>query len=154
MYLVRAAQVEILADDLLEEHPPGQRTVQHLGQGELGLQDGEVVEVARLLVFSAERVRQAVQPLAQEAIDVAGRQGIADLLGTLGVCTGEQAIVQGGEGYPLLGQLPLEVLVPVEAELHGVGEVGAALQEEGAEVPVDAVEVVVVDQGAGADDPG
>ena len=36
--LVGAAGVEVVADDLLEEHPPGDRPVEHLGQGELGLQ--------------------------------------------------------------------------------------------------------------------
>ena len=37
--LVGAADVEVVADDLLEEDPAGRRFVQHLGQGELGLQD-------------------------------------------------------------------------------------------------------------------
>ena len=30
--LVGAADVEVVADDLFEEHPPGHRPVQHLGQ--------------------------------------------------------------------------------------------------------------------------
>ena len=42
----------------------------------------------------------------------------------------------------------------VEAELGGVREVGAELEEEGAEVSVAAVEVVNVDHGGGVDDPG
>jgi len=37
--LVRAADVEVVADQLLEEDPPAHRGVQHLGEGELGLQD-------------------------------------------------------------------------------------------------------------------
>ena len=37
--LVGAADVEVVADDLFEEHPPRDRRVEHLGQGELGLQD-------------------------------------------------------------------------------------------------------------------
>ena len=37
--LVGAAGVEVVADDVLEEHPSGDRAVQDLGQGELGLQD-------------------------------------------------------------------------------------------------------------------
>src|SRR5579863_1156843 len=35
--LVRAADVEVVADDLLEEDPPGGRPAQDLGEGELGL---------------------------------------------------------------------------------------------------------------------
>jgi hypothetical protein len=69
--------------------------------------------------------------LRKEAIDVAGSQGIADLLGTLGISTGEQPVVQGGEGDPLLGLLPLEVLVPVEAQLRVVGKVGADFRKKG-----------------------
>ena len=37
--LVRAADVQVVADDLLEEDPPGGRPARHLGEGELGLQD-------------------------------------------------------------------------------------------------------------------
>ena len=48
--LVRAADVEVVADHLLEEDPPGDRRVEHLGQGELGLQDRQVVAVAGGLV--------------------------------------------------------------------------------------------------------
>ena len=44
--------------------------------------------------------------------------------------------------------------MPVEAELGGVGEVRAELEEEGTEVPVHAVEVGVVDQRGRAHDPG
>ena len=44
--LVRAADVEIVPDDLLEEDPPGGRCVQDVGEGELGLQDGQLVAVA------------------------------------------------------------------------------------------------------------
>ena len=44
--LVGAADVEVVADDLLEEDPTRDRFVQHLGQRELGLQDRDVVAVA------------------------------------------------------------------------------------------------------------
>ena len=43
--LVRPADVEVVADDLFEEDPPGHRPVQHLGQGELGLQDRNLIPV-------------------------------------------------------------------------------------------------------------
>jgi hypothetical protein len=36
--LIGAADVEVVADDLLEEDPTRDRSVEHLGQGELGLQ--------------------------------------------------------------------------------------------------------------------
>src|SRR5206468_570098 len=49
---------------------------------------------------------------------------------------------------------PLGVLVAVDAQLGVVGEVRAELQEEGAKVLIEAVEVEVVDHGRGLDDPG
>jgi hypothetical protein len=48
--LVGAADVEVLADDLLEEDAAGDRLVEDLGEGELRLQDGDVVAVAGLAV--------------------------------------------------------------------------------------------------------
>ena len=45
---------------------------------------------------------------------------------------------------PPLGQLPLQILVPVDAQLGVVREVRAELQEERPEVLVDGVEVVVI----------
>ena len=76
--LVGAADVEVVADDLLEEDPPGHRLVQHLGQGELGLQDRDVVAVAGGPVGGAERVRQDGQPLAQQRVDLLGSELVAD----------------------------------------------------------------------------
>jgi len=62
--LVGAAQVEVVPDHVLEEQPAGHGSVEHLGQGELGLQDRELVAVAGGPVGRAERVRQDRQPLA------------------------------------------------------------------------------------------
>jgi hypothetical protein len=39
VHLVRAADVEVVADQLLEEDPPGDRPVQGHGRGELDLLD-------------------------------------------------------------------------------------------------------------------
>ena len=64
------------------------------------------------------------------------------MLQSTGVGAAQDAVVQGLEGDPFLGQLSLDVLVAVDAELGVVGEVGAELEEERAEVLVDAVEVV------------
>jgi hypothetical protein len=44
---VGTAQIEVVADDLFEEDPPGDWLVEHLGQGELRLQDGDVVDGLR-----------------------------------------------------------------------------------------------------------
>ena len=40
-----AADVDVVADDFFEEHPARHRPVKGLGEGELGLQDRDVVAV-------------------------------------------------------------------------------------------------------------
>jgi len=56
--LVGPAKVEVVADQLFEERPTGQRTIQHLGQGELGLQDRQLVAQAGVDVCQGERARR------------------------------------------------------------------------------------------------
>jgi hypothetical protein len=62
--LIGSADVEVVADDLLEEHPPRHRLVEHLGQGELDLQDRQVVAVSRVAIGGGEWMRQSGQPFA------------------------------------------------------------------------------------------
>lgn len=143
--LVRAADVEVVPDHLLEEDPPAHRLVQHLGEGELRLQDRHLVAVARGPVRWGERVRQAGQPLAQQRIDRLGAEPVADLLQGGHVGDGGEAVAQRREGGTGLGGLALGPVVAVDAQLGGVGEVPGELQEERPEVAVDAVEVPLVD---------
>jgi hypothetical protein len=79
-HLIGPAEVEVLADHLLEEQAPVDGLGEHLGQGELGLQDRDVVAVAGLAACTGERMRQQAQPLAQKAVDLFCRQVVADLL--------------------------------------------------------------------------
>jgi len=55
--VVGASNVEVLADHLLEEHPARQRPIKHLGEGELGLQDRDVIAVAGPAIGARKRVR-------------------------------------------------------------------------------------------------
>ena len=151
--LAGAADVQVLADDLLEEGASGHGPVRHLRQCELDLQDRRGVAVAGSTVTPIKRVRQSCQPLAQQAVDLLVVQAIADALQRLGVGTRQHPVVQRLEGDATLAQLALGVLVAVDAQLCVVGEVRAELQEEGAEVLVHAVEVVVVDHGRAVDHP-
>ena len=146
--LVRAADVQVVADDLLEEDPPGGRRVQDLGEGELGLQDGQLIAVAGRDVAGGERVRQDAQPLAQQRVDVRRGEPVAEGLQRAGVLARGEAVVQGLEADPGPGGLPLGPFMAVDAQLGGIGEVGAELDEERAEVRIDAIEIEVVDQRA------
>jgi len=51
----------VVADQLLEEDPPVHWRVQRLGEGELGLQDRQLIPVAARSVLVGERVRQQAQ---------------------------------------------------------------------------------------------
>jgi hypothetical protein len=67
---VRAAEVEVVADQLLEEEPPGHRGIEHLGEGELRLQHRQFIAVAGRGVLGGERVRQDAQPPGGQRLDL------------------------------------------------------------------------------------
>ena len=152
--LLGTAEVEVLADHLLEEQAAVHRPVEHLGQRELGLQDRDVVAVAGLAIRAGERMRQQAQPFAQQAVDLlrptgrrrsaAGAQGSAQL---------RMPLSSASNAMPSLRQLALGVFMAVDAQLGIVGKVGAELQEERAEVLVHRVEVIVVHHGGRSHDP-
>jgi hypothetical protein len=154
LHLIRASQIEVLADDFFKEDPAVDGAIEHLGEGELRLQDRELITVAGPTILSGEGVRQALEPFAQQRIDLPGTEGVGKALQSLRVLARENAVVQGLEGQAPLGQLALKELVPIDAELGVVGEVGTELQEERTEVLVHAVAVVMIDHARGGDDPG
>ncbi|WP_332460495.1 hypothetical protein [Thiocapsa bogorovii] len=57
---------------------------------------------------------------------------------------GEQPVVQRLEGNARLGRLAFDVLMTVEANPRGVGKVGTEFDEQGTEVRVDQIKVVMV----------
>ena len=106
--------LQVLANHVDDERTTVQRAVEHLGEGELGLQDRHLlVEHAGNPVGTAEGVRQPPQPLAQQRVDARRSETAAQLLHALGVGTGEDAVVQWLEGDARPGRLSLQVLVTV-----------------------------------------
>ena len=73
LHLIGPADVEVLADDFLEEDAAGDGPVQNLGQRELGLQDRELIAVAGLPICGGEGMRQLAQPLPQQRVDLLRR---------------------------------------------------------------------------------
>ena len=136
-----------------KKNPAGHRPVEHLGEGELRLQDREVVAVAGGAVRGRERVRQERQPLAQQRVDPLRAQAVADRLHGGDVVDGGEGVVQGGVADPGPGGLPLGPLMAVKAQPGVVREVRAELEEERAEVGVHRIDVEVVDQAGRLDDP-
>jgi hypothetical protein len=98
--LVRAADVKVVADQLIEEDPPGQRPVQGLGGGELDLLDRQLPAVAGPLVLAGERMQQPGQPHAGEPVDLLVSQPVADRLDGRRVADRSEGVVQGGEADP------------------------------------------------------
>src|SRR5215471_15626394 len=102
--LFGAAEIEVLADHLLEEQTTVQRSVEDLGGGELRLQNRDIIAVAGLAVGSREGMRQQPQPFAQQGIDLGGGKPVANRLQALGVGTPQDAVVEGLERQLLSGQ--------------------------------------------------
>ena len=94
LHVVGTPQVNVLPDDLLEQHPSLDGAVEDLGQGELRLKHGDVVADARRPVGSGERVRQARQPFAQQGVDPRRRQAVGQALHHRRVGASQDAVVQ------------------------------------------------------------
>jgi hypothetical protein len=151
--LVRAAEIQVVADHLLQEDPPGDRPVEHLGEAELRLHDGGVVAVPGGGVVLGERVRQDPQPLGQQRPDLLLAERIADPLQRGHVIDRGEGVVQRGEADPCLLRLPLRPVIGIKAQLGGIGEVAAELDEERAEILIHAIEIEVVDLQRGPGQP-
>ena len=121
LHVVGSPHVEVLAHHFLEEDPSGHRSVEHFGAGEFGLQDRNVVADALLAVAGRKRVRQTGQPLAQQRVDLVCRQAVGEPLHRRRVRAAQDAVVERLEPAAQLGQLPLQILVPVDAQLRVVG---------------------------------
>jgi len=106
--LVRPADVDVVADQLLEEDPPRQGPVQRHGGGELDLLDRQLPAVVRVLIVAGERVRQPGQPLAGEAVDLLIGQPVAGPLHRGRVAGRAERVVQGGEADPRTAAARLE----------------------------------------------
>jgi hypothetical protein len=102
----------------------------------VSLQDRQLVAVAGGPVRRGERVRQDRQPLAQQRLDLGRAELVADRLQPRWAGDRGERVVQRGEADPGFGGLALGPVVAVDAQLGVVGEVGAELEEERAEVVV------------------
>ena len=142
--LVRAADGQVVMDDLVEEDPPGDRLVQHLGEGELRLQHGDVIPVPGGLVRGRVRVRQDRQPLAGQRLDLVLGQRVTDRLQPGDVIAGGEPVIQRGEADPGPGGPGLGIVMPVDQQLGPIGEIRGELEEERPEVLIHAVHVELV----------
>ena len=70
--LLGTADIQVFANHILEENPAADRTVQHLSQGQLDLQDRDLVSVSGLSVSGRKGVGQSTEPFSKEDIDLVG----------------------------------------------------------------------------------
>jgi hypothetical protein len=70
---IRPPEIEVVAQDFLEEVPTLQGSVEDVGHAELELPDRQLVAIAGGPVLAGERMREASKPAPEEAIDVVGR---------------------------------------------------------------------------------
>ena len=98
-------------------------TVEHLGEGELGLQDRELIAVAGQAVSRRERVRHPRQPPPEERVDLRVRQSVADTLQSVRVIALKETVVQRRERDPGRLGLALRPMMAVEAQLRAIREV-------------------------------
>src|SRR5258708_2862170 len=75
-----AAHVEVVADELLEERPPGRRPVKHSGVGDLELAERQLVDPTRAQIVAGQRGRQPTLPAPEEALHRARPEPVADPL--------------------------------------------------------------------------
>src|SRR5205807_312196 len=94
LHLVGSSDIQVLANDFLEEDPAGDRTIQDLGQRELGLQHRDLIPVTGLPVFPRKWMRQLAEPFPQQAIDLLPRQAVAERLNSFGIVARQDAVIQ------------------------------------------------------------
>jgi hypothetical protein len=144
LHAVGSTDVEVVADDLLEKLAAMKRPVEDLGQADLHLQQAELVAEASPAIGGGEGMREAAQPVAEEALDGFGRKRVADLLQHFRLSAGEKAVIEFLVRDAAMSQLPLGPLMAVDPDAHVEGSVGGELDEAEAKVLVEDIEVVLV----------
>ena len=117
LHVIGPADVEVLADHFLEEDAAGGGAVEDFGQGELSLKDRNVVAIAGCSILGREGVRDvAVSHFRSSTSILWAESPSQSCCSRVGSAQLQNAIVQGLEGYPFLGQLSLDVLMAVDAQ--------------------------------------
>jgi len=98
LHLIRATHIEILAEDLFGEAAPGEWPIEDLGQGELALQDREVIAIARRPVRRREGMWETAQPFAKDGVDLGRIEGVRDPLHAASLSLERMPLSNGSNG--------------------------------------------------------
>jgi hypothetical protein len=142
VHLGGAADADVVGDKGLEKAASATWVVEHDRARDLDLAHRELVVVASGSVDFGEWHRDHRLPAPEEPLDVARGEPVTDRLQPRRVTTGGEAIRECGIGEVLPVGLALGPLMAVAPDLRGIREVGADLDEAGAELRVEDVEVV------------
>jgi hypothetical protein len=80
LHAIRATQIQIIADDFLEELTAPQRPGENPCQADFHLPDGKIPVVACTPVFRPQRQRNPPQPFPEHPLNVFRPQRVTDLL--------------------------------------------------------------------------
>lgn len=142
---VRAPQVEVVSNSFLEELASGKGTIEHLGETDLELEDGEVMVIACPSVFVSEGLWQLGHPASEEGLHMSGIKLVADLLDSRSIGSAKDAVIQAGKWDILLLELALDPLVTIEPDPSSEGGIGTQLDKARAKVAVQDIKVIMVD---------
>ena len=117
--LPRSAQVEILADDRLEQVAARKRALQHVGAGKLRLQNRELIAVTGGPIRGRERMRQTGEPLAHHRLETPLIESIENRVQALGIGTGAHPVVECRERDAGFRELALGILMAIETDPYG-----------------------------------
>ena len=101
-----------------------------------------------------ERMGQAAEPLAEKGLDLRTVELVGDPLHAFGIGAGVNTVIERSVGDAPVSELAFEPLVAIQTDLHRIGKVGTELDEQGTEVAIDQVDVIMVHHRRGPDDPG
>src|SRR5579864_2766811 len=124
-HAIGASEVEILADECLEEVPSLYRAVEHVGETYLKLRDGETMIVAGRAIRDGRWPGQPLRPAIEEGLHVGRAQRVACSLEGRGIRAGQESIVEARAPDALPAQALLHPLVPIETQLDGIRDVRA-----------------------------
>src|ERR1700704_115684 len=91
---VGTPEVEVLADDGLEEVPALDRAIEYLSQADFELAEGQLVIVAGRAFVGGHRPREPLRPAVEEPLNVGGAERIADGLQRGRVGAGQEPVVE------------------------------------------------------------
>ena len=138
---VRAAEIEVVGDQRLEEAAGVAGLGEHQRAGHLDLRHRQLPPVAGVVVGRGQRQRQPSQPAVEEHVDRARPETVADRLQRGGIVGVGEPVGQFGEPDSCLCCLAFGPFVSVHPDLDRPRAVGADLDEGGAEIGVPQVEV-------------